>query len=128
MYKILGKGVTTDRELNKVGKTLLGSKFKGVFPVDVKTKDFHKGKELAKSYFIINVDGSNKSGSHWLGVYYNPENDMFYIYDSYARGLKRLIPRFIKTIGYKFVNTNKKSDQHDHETSENRGDDLSHHE
>jgi hypothetical protein len=95
-----------------------------VHAVDVNIKKFSKkGKgqviDQNPSYFIINVDGKNQPGSHWLAVYYDPSNQHghYYIYDSYARGLKGLIPKFIKTIGYDYVNTNKKSDQKDYEES-----------
>jgi hypothetical protein len=114
--------VTTNHQLNAVGKRIFGDEYIGTFPVDVGIKRFtKKGKgqviDQKPSYFIINVDGKNSQGSHWLAVYFDPRTQKFYIWDSFARGLKGLIPRFIKTIGYNYVNTNKKSDQKDHEES-----------
>ena len=106
----LGKGVTADSQLTKVGKALLGDSYLGTFAVDVKPIRLvtPPGTE---AYFIINVDGSNHPGSHWLAVYKSPDLNKYLIYDSFARKSKRLIPKFIKTVGFRYVDVNKKSDQ-----------------
>ena len=112
----MGTGVTTNHQLNAVGQKIFGTELSGVHSVDVKITQYMKKKsngviDQNPSYFIINVDGSNQPGSHWLAVYFDPRTQKFNIYDSFARGLKTLIPKFIKTIGYDYVNTNKKQDQ-----------------
>lgn len=106
----LGKGVTTDSQLTKVGRALLGDSYLGTFAVDV--KPIHLvAPARSEAYFIINVDGSSLPGSHWLAVYKNPELNKYLIYDSFARKSKKLIPKFIKTVGFRYVDVNKESDQ-----------------
>ncbi len=105
---MLGKGVTSDAQLDHVGKKLIGKCYLGTFPVDVKPIYYPACKD---KYFIINVDGKNSPGSHWLAVFFSHELNTYLIYDSFARKSRRLIPRFISTIGYKYIDVNKKSDQ-----------------
>jgi hypothetical protein len=111
MYTILGKGVTTDRQLNKVGKKLFGEQWLGVYPSDIKPHQLMKHVKQGPNYGIINVDGKNDPGSHWLSIYWNAPDDKWIIWDSFARKSKRLIPAFIKTIGYRYIDLNEKSDQ-----------------
>jgi len=114
--RLVGSGVTTDLQLHKFSKKLLGSCFIGVFPSDVKASAiFHNCQKNGDYYFIINVDGSNEPGSHWMAVAYIKSINKFIIYDSYARKMKKLIPSFVKTIGYKYIDANAKSDQTDRE-------------
>jgi hypothetical protein len=110
--KKVGKGVTTDTTLNRLGRQLLGKSFLGVFSSDFKPRAMRTGRT---SSFIINVDGSNLPGSHWLAVAKHPAVNKFIIYDSFARKSKKLIPNFIKTVGYEYVDINRKSDQKIHE-------------
>lgn len=120
MYRLLGKGVTTDRQLEFVGRRLFGVNWLGVFPSDVKPRELLKHVDVDGSYYgIINVDGRSDPGSHWLAIILQKiEGSMFYhIYDSYARKSKRLIPKFIKTIGYKYIDLNGESDQTKKETN-----------
>ena len=83
----LGTKATTDKQLTTVGKSLFGSKYIGTFSSDYKPR-----KTPSKQYFIINVDGEQLPGSHWLGIVKN--NNTYYIFDSYGRSAKRLIPNF----------------------------------
>lgn len=106
---MLGKGVTSDAQLDRVGKKLIGKCYLGTFPVDVKPIYLQTG--CQDRYFIINVDGKNSPGSHWLAVFFSHELKKFLIYDSFARKSRRLIPKFISTIGYKYIDVNKTSDQ-----------------
>ena len=118
MYKYLGRELTYDKDLTKVGKAFLKNQYLGTFSSDVTLAKINKlSKGLPTTYFIINVDGKHEPGSHWLSVV--KKGDMFYIYDSFARKLKSLIPNFLKTVKHKYKNTNGKSDQYDH--SENCG-------
>lgn len=110
MKKILGNGMTTDAQLNKVGKKLFGSRWIGVFSSDVKpTVLMPKTSPTGLSMGIINVDGKYLPGSHWLGIIY--DGSKWYIYDSFNRRSKKLIPKFIKMLGYNYVDTNSKADQ-----------------
>lgn len=75
---------TNNDELNKLGKKIFGEKFKGVFSSD-RIPEF-KSKEMA----IVNLDGSNKSGSHWVAFY--KENNNLWIYDSFGRSVYSILP------------------------------------
>jgi hypothetical protein len=94
---------------------MIGPSYLGTFPVDVSAAVIAKRSLLfPTSSFIINVDNSSESGSHWLSVI-KDKNGVFHIYDSFARGLKKLIPKFLKTVKHKYVKLNVKSDQKDSE-------------
>lgn len=113
MYKLLGRGVTTDVQLTRIGKRLFGNKWLGVHASDVKPAVI-MSKITSKTglyYGIINVDGRFDPGSHWLSIIYDKAHDIWYIWDSFARKSKRLIPKFIRTIGFKYIDINQKSDQ-----------------
>jgi len=100
-----GKHALNDLDVTKIGKLLLGSKYKGTYPQD-KTP-FKPG------YFIINVDKHGEPGSHWCSVFVS--NKTMYMYDSFARPSKKLLPYLYdmaKKKDYKLINVNKKSDQH----------------
>jgi hypothetical protein len=119
MFRLLGRGVTSDHQLNIVGKRLFGKSWLGVFSSDVLPNQLMKNVKPGKNYGIINVDGRNEPGSHWLSIFIDTtvENAKWHIYDSYARHSKRLIPKFIKTIGFKYIDMNTKSDQSETEES-----------
>lgn len=113
MYKLLGKGMTTDTQLTKVGKKLLGASYLGTFSSDIKISNIPKNLPI---YFIINVDGEYDEGSHWLAISRLAGNDKYHIYDSFARKSKILIPTFIKS-HYKYIDLNKNADQTTKETN-----------
>jgi len=117
MYQALGRGVTTDIQLEKVGKKLFGQRWLGVYPVDVKPHEIMKNIKPGLNYGILNVDGRDSVGSHWLSVCYDTKKDQWLIYDSFARKSTKLIPKFIRTIGYKYYDLNKGADQLDHQES-----------
>ena len=101
-----GKHALNDLEVSKIGKLLLGnSKYLGTFPQD--RTPFKSG------YFIINVDKSGEIGSHWCSIYADKNKNM-YVYDSFARPSKRLLPYLYKNAkdkGFNLIDINKKSDQ-----------------
>lgn len=115
MVKVLGNGVTTDKQLNAVGRKIFKSKWMGVFSSDVSAKTINIGRTRGAKYFIINVDGSSEPGSHWLAVAY--DGHKFHIYDSFGRRSNKLIPSFIKTIGYDYIDSNDVADQKTSETN-----------
>jgi hypothetical protein len=113
MYHILGRGVTTDTQLRQVGKSLFGDKFLGVFHSGVKPMIFHKqitSRADGNWYGIINTSKFLSSpGKHWIGVIvrYRDKQPYYYIWDSFSRRSKRIIPKFIKSIGgYRYININ----------------------
>jgi hypothetical protein len=106
IVKEWGSHALSDLEVTKIGKILLGSKYLGTFPQD-KAK-FKPG------YFIINVDREGSIGSHWCSVFVDSKKNM-YVYDSFARPSKKLLPYLYKNAkdkGFKLIDVNKKSDQH----------------
>ena len=115
--KILCHGVSSDVPLDRVGRKLFGKKWLGIFASDVKANVFSKNITTGLNYSIINVDGSGEPGSHWLSVIFDTKSDLFYIWDSYARKSTKLIPKFAKMLGYRYIDINKKGDQGDEETN-----------
>lgn len=104
IIKEWGRSALNDLEVTKIGKALLNSKYKGTYPQD--KLPFKPG------YFIINVDHHGFPGSHWCAVFVSNKN--MYIYDSFARPSKKLLPYLYETAkkkGYKIINVNGKSDQ-----------------
>jgi hypothetical protein len=89
IIKLLGRKATTDIQLTSLGHDMFGKKYTGTYSQD------HKPKKLPKcQYFIINTDRRGGNGTHWVAIVKN--NNTFYIYDSFARNAKRLIPVFSK--------------------------------
>jgi len=107
IIKEWGKKALDDQQVSEIGKNLLGSKYKGTFPID-KVPFTNTSK-----YFIINVDKSGMPGSHWVAIYQDTKRT-FYIYDSFARTSKKLLKYLYdkaKLKGFKIIDTNKKADQ-----------------
>lgn len=108
----MGRGVTTDTQLTRVGRKILGESYIGTFSSDVELKNVSKAKPL---YAIINVDGRYEAGSHWLAIAKPANTENYLIYDSFARKSRKLIPKFIRNHNYKYIDLNKVSDQNDEE-------------
>ena len=107
IVKEWGSHALNDLEVSKIGKILLGSKYKGTFPQN-KTPFTNSEK-----YFIINVDHQGSSGSHWCSLFVDSKKNM-YMYDSFARPSKKLLPYLYDTAkkkDYKLIDVNKKTDQ-----------------
>jgi hypothetical protein len=105
--KAIGKKAMYDNQLDHVGLNLFGSRWRGVFPQD---------KMVCKNGFqIINVDTSDKEGSHWVAVYQTAKT--VYIFDSYARSSSKLL----KIISKK-TNCRKKIRDADRSDAEQRDD------
>lgn len=81
---VLGKGSTTNFELDKIGKRVLGDKYIGTFSSDQIPR--MKNSECC----IANLDDSSKGGSHWVGLYKNKNNII--VYDSFGRKSKDILP------------------------------------
>src|SRR4051794_25192616 len=85
----LGRGPLDQTTINRIGKREFGKRFGGCIPSDrVKIKP---GK-----YYVINTSSHGQRGIHWVGGY--STRSTFYIYDSYDRPIKRLLPRLAKSI------------------------------
>jgi len=97
------KGTTYSDDLNRIGKTIFGKKFIGVFAVDRVPKV-----NMNEAYAIVNTDPQSKKGEHWVGLY--KKGTKIYIYDSFGRESKKLLPILVKQInarGYKYVNADR---------------------
>ena len=95
----IGGSTTYGNLLNEKGHLLFGDRFLGVFAADQlpKVKDIKVGE-----MYIANLDDSDESGSHWIGVYRgsreNPKNKKLYVYDSFGRKSSKIIPSLKKTL------------------------------
>jgi hypothetical protein len=87
--KVLGRKSTTDQQLTTLGKKLFGNKYVGTY-----AQDYKPTASPVNQYFIINTDLSGKPGTHWVAIVKNEYT--YYIYDSFARTAKRLLPVFTK--------------------------------
>jgi len=94
---ILGDGVTTNTQLNKLGYHLFGNKYLGTLSSDQFPKYIREGQ-----CFILNTDSSKQSGTHWVAFY--KLNKRLYYYDSFARSTSKL-SKYWKTI--KLINANR---------------------
>jgi hypothetical protein len=102
IYKLLNnRGTTNNIELSRLCQELFGTKFHGVYPSDrIPKLDIHR------KYCILNLDKSTETGSHWVGCIL--DNDIIYIFDTYNRSVKQILPAI-----YKFKNnTIRKGEKH----------------
>ena len=94
---------TFSTELNRIGKYLLGNKFKGVFSADnIPTLQ-------NEQYCIVNLDRSYESGSHWVSL--ARKNNKTYFFDSFGRNDKQILPLLSKSGNGKILNTDSDPDQ-----------------
>lgn len=86
MYKRIGKGVTYNDQLEKIGKKMFKKKFRGVFASD-KIPELRKGDLL-----IANLDKSYEKGSHWVGIGRDRKDGIVWVYDSFGRNIHHILP------------------------------------
>lgn len=105
--KMLGNETTFSNDLADVAKSLLGHKFKGIFPAD-------KLPQLTKTqpYAIVNLDTSWEEGSHWIALAKSGKKVIFY--DSFGRPNTSILP-LLK--GGNIVNTEDDAEQKMEETN-----------
>jgi len=108
--KMLGNETTFSNDLNNVAKSLLGSKFKGIFTAD-------KLPKLTKiqPYAIVNLDSSWEEGSHWIALAKSGKKIIFY--DSFGRPSKSILPLLKGGGGTTIVNTEDDAEQEIQETN-----------
>lgn len=85
--RLLGSESTYDYQLEELGRSIIGKTFRGVFPSDL-VPNLHKGDTC-----IINLDTSDKGGSHWVGCYCRSSkknHELLVIYDSFGRDNKKI--------------------------------------
>jgi hypothetical protein len=110
----MGINSTSDTQLNTVGNELFGKQYIGTFSQDsLPWKRVHSAlKKNTNSFAIINTDTFGKAGVHWVALYFTPKT--VYIWDSYGRDSKKLLPIFIKQLKsrkYKFKDSDPDADQ-----------------
>jgi hypothetical protein len=67
--------ITSNKELEALGRQFLGKEFSGVFSSDTVPKD--------SGLYIVNLDPADKPGTHWVGLYQSPKSRV--VYDSFGR-------------------------------------------
>lgn len=84
-----GNKETNADQLHKIGKSMFGDKFEGVFAADkIPILDDN-------TYAIINLDDSGQPGSHWVSVV--KHKNRTYIYDSFGRRTYSILPELIQS-------------------------------
>jgi hypothetical protein len=93
MAPLVGTKTTYMNDLDLIGRTLFGLKWKGVFPSD-------KIPKLTKTtpYCILNLDESHEPGSHWIALARVNKGEAM-VYDSFGRPYKDIIPVLEKSKG-----------------------------
>ena len=97
IIKEMGKKALADDQINKIGKELFGTKWKGVFPQDrLKT---------TPGYYIINTDKSthiNSNSSHWVAI--KMDKSTMFVYDSFGRTTRYVLPLIYAKTKKKLLN------------------------
>ncbi len=111
VYPMLGKKTTFGKDLTRVGIKLFGNNFTGAFPSDmipklgvnpdgsiVNNNNINKRSHL---YAIANLDDSTMPGSHWIALGYDVDDKKIWVYDSFGRSTKEIIPSLVQRYGDK---------------------------
>jgi hypothetical protein len=106
----VGNKTTFQKDLHNYGKKVLGHKFQGVFSSD-------KIPKLSKQqpYAILNLDGSDEPGSHWVSV--AKQGKHVIVYDSFGRKTKKILPSMLKSGNGLILDTQYDSEQNIKETN-----------
>ncbi len=103
----LGRKALSNDTIDKYGKLLFQSKYKGCYAQDTKF-------EKKVGFYVINTDLEKNAGIHWVSLILTAKTA--YVYDSFGRDPKKLLPHLLQHLkNYKIVS----SDQKD---KEQRGD------
>ena len=104
--KLVGTKTTYLTQLDKVGRKLFGTKFRGVYPSDRIPK-------LTDStpYAILNLDKESGIGTHWISVCKIPGKNETMIYDSFGRHHKKIISTLNLSGNGKIINTKLDAEQ-----------------
>jgi hypothetical protein len=113
LIKAIGTKSTTDRQLDTMGKQRFGAKYLGTFSQDnIPWKQVNSALNFNNAFAIINTDTVGKAGVHWVGLYVTAKT--VYIWDSYGRKSKTLLPIFVKqlkTRKHRFKDSDSDTDQ-----------------
>ena len=96
----LGRKALSNDTIDKYSKLLFQSKYKGC---NAQNEKF----ELKQGYYIINTDIASGPGLHWVSLIITPK--IAYIYDSFSRDPKKLLPHLLQHLTkYKIVSSDRK--------------------
>ena len=96
----LGRKALSNDTIDKYSKLLFQSKYKGCYAQNEKF-------ELKQGYYIINTDLEKGPGIHWVSLIITPK--IAYIYDSFSRDPKKLLPHLLQHLTkYKIVSSDRK--------------------
>ena len=96
----LGRKALSNDTIDKYGKLLFQSKYKGCYAQNNKF-------ELKQGFYIINTDLESGKGIHWVSLILTAKTA--YIYDSFSRDPKKLLPHLIQHLkNYKIVSSDRK--------------------
>ena len=96
----LGRKALNNDTIDKYSKLLFQSKYKGCYAQNNKF-------ELKQGFYIINTDLESGKGIHWISLILTAKTA--YIYDSFARDLKKLLPHLLQHLAnYKIVSSDRK--------------------
>lgn len=125
IYPILGKKTTWGKDLTKMGHKLFGMNYAGTFPADMipnigKNKDGsditdNNIKKDSPLYVILNLDRSSLPGSHWISAGYEIATKKIWVYDSFGRNTKAIIPTLVQKFGNKLRMADDDAEQMMHE-------------
>jgi hypothetical protein len=112
-----GDGALDEYTIQKIGKKAFGTHWGGVVPRD-------RVKIAPNRYYVVNTSAHGGKGMHWVALYTSRAGA--WLYDSYNRPIRRLLPHLVKSIerhGYHLEDTSHAPDQIGHE-SQTCGDDA----
>lgn len=95
----LGRHPLDNMEIGTLAKSVLGTKYKGCYAQDEKF-------ELKPGYYIINTDVKKGPGIHWISLVLTPKTA--YVFDSFARDPKKLVPHLVRRLPHKIVSSDRK--------------------
>ena len=99
----LGRKALNNDTIDKYGKLLFQSKYRGSFAQDQKF-------EKKSGYYIINTDLEKGPGLHWIALILTPKTA--YIYDSFSRDPKKLLHHLLQHLSnYKIVSSDRKDSE-----------------
>lgn len=102
LIRKLGNHALDTDEINNECRALFGKKFQGTYAQDQKFP-------LKPGYYVINTDTKNGPGEHWIGLILT--NKSAYLYDSFCRDPKVIVPHLVKRLSKYTI----KYDKHDAE-------------
>lgn len=100
IHRLLGTKSTFSDVLDRQGRQLLGTKFKGVYASDriPLLTDLHP-------YAILNLDRTGLPGSHWIAVAKKKDSKELLVYDSFGRSSRKIIPKIFSSGNGKIIDT-----------------------